>query len=334
MGEIDVAFIGAGNRAQAHYRSVEHIDGANVIATCDLDDDRREQTAEEYGIPHTFADYEVMLDELDVDAVYIIMFPELYDPIVTDLLQQGINVFVEKPPGVHSQQTHEWADLADEHGCKTCVGYQRRFHPLAREAKLRVTERSEVNHAVGTFHKANLDKELHNDLLWDVSHVIDLLAWAGGGVTSVDGYVKQAFAEPSSYDLLDANMFLGVFELESGGLGLLNSNRTAGGRSLTFEMHGLGISAYGDIHGDVSVDRCVFQTEDVPISEAEVIQTTDVIDESLPSTAHDGTYQLNNHFIECIRDDLTPGPAFNSTVDTMESVEEILCGKRMDTTLR
>lgn len=333
MAQIDIGFIGAGARAQAHYTSVAAMDDVNIAAVSELDEERLSEAADDYSIEHTFTDYNEMLDQIDLDAVYVIMFPEYYDPIVTDVLNRGQNIFIEKPPGISSEQTRQWADLAIENGCKTAVGFQRRFHPLTVEARERIKERSEIAYGVGTYHKANLGLELHNDLVYDVNHIIDLLSWMGGGVSSAHGYYKQAFADPEEFNLFGANIFAGVIEFTNGGLGILSSNRAAGGRYLSFEMHGHTISAYGEIHGDANLDELVVQANDEPYAEVERITITDILGEDRPPMSDDGTFQINRHFIDCLKADRAPDPTFEATLDSMKTVEAILEGDRLPTTI-
>ncbi len=330
MSSLTVGFIGAGNRAQAHYRSIDAHPDASVSAICDLDADARKRTADQYGIDHEYAEYSELLARDGLDAVYIVMGPELLDPIVTDALAAGHNVFIEKPPGMSAAQTRRWAALADEHACLTCVGFQRRFNPLAVAARDRIAETSEIQYAVATFHKHTPDwsTQLHDDVI----HMIDFLSWAGGGIEGVDGYHGQLFADPSDYDQFASNAFVALLELANGGIGVLNANRIAGGRTLGFELHGEAISTIGSIQGSADVDALRIQADDTPYAEAEQLEIPEFIDADLPSTAIDGTYQLNDHFLRCVAADRQPDVTFTETVASMEAMEAIQHGNRFPTT--
>lgn len=330
MTTVDVGFIGAGSRAQAHYRSLSDVNDATIAAVCDIDEDRREETADRYGVDGRYGDYEAMLDDRDLDAVYAVMSPSLLDPIVTTLLERGQHVFVEKPPGTTAEQTRRWADLAERNGCHTCVGFQRRFHPLVVRARERVAERGDVSYALATFHKDQLDPT-RNQLRDDVIHVVDLLCWMGGGVDAVHGFHTQGVADPSEFDQFHANQFVAVLEFSNAGVGVLNANRAAGGRDLEFEMHGRRISAYAGIHGSADLDELVVQADGAGYGDADRIPVTDVVESTTPDTRVDGTDQINRHFVDSVARNRTPDVTFAETVESMEVVEAITEGERLPT---
>ena len=88
--KVRVAFIGAGGLANGvHYPSVASLPDVDLAATCDLFVEKAQATAERWGIPRVYSDYRKMLDEVDPDAVYVIMPPQdLFEPAST-VLQQG-----------------------------------------------------------------------------------------------------------------------------------------------------------------------------------------------------------------------------------------------------
>jgi predicted dehydrogenase len=358
MEKIKVGIIGAGARAQTHYSSLAEMDDVNIDSICDLNEERLKFTAERYHIKRRFTDYNQMLEKADLDALYIIMQPNYLDPIVTRCLERGKNVFIEKPPGMTAEQTKKWADLAQKRSCKTMVGFQRRFHPISVEARRIVEERSKILYCMASFHKHQLLSPPHewmemmrrgdeanrgpfsqpssyssmrvgNQLLEDVIHAVDMLVWMGGGVKKVNALFGQLFAEPVYYDPLHVNFWTAALEFETGGVGLLNCNRTAGGRALYFEMHGKGISAYGNIPGLRDIDSCLIQKDDIPYEKAEIIRGEQLVGKDAPETHVDGSFQLNRHFMDCIKGDNIPTVNFGEAIKTMEVIDEIFMGRRL-----
>ena len=79
---LRTAFIGAGGRARsAHYPTVTTLADVRVEAVCELDAALMAQVVEQYAIPRTFADYRRMLDEVDLDLIYVIMGEQLMAPV-------------------------------------------------------------------------------------------------------------------------------------------------------------------------------------------------------------------------------------------------------------
>ena len=125
---IRVAFIGAGSLAnRRHYPSLAGMADVEVAAVCDLAEEKARATAERWGAPRTYTDYRQMLAEADPEAVYVVMPPQhLFQPVAY-ALRQGRNVFVEKPPGVSTEQTRVFAYEAARSGSLTMVGCMRRL---------------------------------------------------------------------------------------------------------------------------------------------------------------------------------------------------------------
>src|SRR5919204_5240254 len=135
---VRVALIGAGNMANGvHYPSLAEFDDVELAAICDLVEEKARATAERFRIPRVYTEYRHMVDEVDPDAVYVLMPPQyLFDPVV-HCLRLGRHVFVEKPPAVTAFQTKALAYYAAEHRCITMVGFQRCHIPVLTVLKRR-----------------------------------------------------------------------------------------------------------------------------------------------------------------------------------------------------
>ena len=142
MSKVKINVIGAGSMANfVHYPSLSKIENVEIVGICDLNEEKLKETSKKYKISNTFNDYKKMIEETTPDAVYIIIPPyQLFD-IVIHCLNEKLNVFIEKPPGITSEQTRQMANLAEKKGVLTMVGFQRRFAPLIVESKRRIEER-------------------------------------------------------------------------------------------------------------------------------------------------------------------------------------------------
>jgi len=326
MDKVKVGMIGAGARANAsHYPSLAEMDDVEIVAVCDLLENRLNTTAEKYEIDERFMDYKLMLEKMDLDAVYAIMSPTLLDPIITYCLKLGKNVFVEKPPSIDLEETRKWSRLSNENDCKTMVGFQRRFHPCVTEAKRTVEERGKIMYCSAAFHKHGEWESYWDSLTNDVIHVLDLLRWMGGDVKKVHSLAGQLYSDIERH----LNFFTATLEFERGGAGILTSNRTSGGRALYFEMHSKGISAYGNIPGIRGIDHYMILRDNQPYQEAEIVRNEQIVGSDAPQTHIDGSFQLNRHFIDCIKENRQPLTNFRDAVKTMEVVDEILSGPQL-----
>ena len=248
--KVRVAFIGAGGLANGvHYPSVASLPDVDLAATCDLFADKAQATAERFGIPRVYTDYQRMLEEVDPQAVYVIMPPQdLFAP-ASAVLQQGRHLFVEKPLCVTAHQAQMLAYFAEEHSCLTAVGFQRRHIPAVTALKRRVEERGPIQQATVSFLKST-DLSQHaghyggviDNLTVDGCHAVDTLRFlCGGEVEHVAAHVRTRRAPGPS-----PNEFTALVSFSSGAVGILNSSYATGRRIFRVEFHGPDITAYVD----------------------------------------------------------------------------------------
>jgi len=69
--------------------------------------------------------------------------------IVADLLEEGVPVLLEKPPGRDPGETRELLALANVHGTDTMVSFNRRFNPALRRAREWLDSRPPPGYARG-----------------------------------------------------------------------------------------------------------------------------------------------------------------------------------------
>ena len=221
--KVRVAFIGAGGLANGvHYPSVASLPDVDLAATCDLFADKAQATAERFGIPRVYTDYQRMLAEVDPQAVYVIMPPQdLFAP-ASAVLQQGRHLFVEKPLCVTAHQAQMLAYFAEEHSCLTAVGFQRRHIPALTALKRRVEERGPIQQATVSFLKST-DLSQHaghyggviDYLTVDGCHAVDNLRFlCGGEVEHVAAHVRTRRAPGPS-----PNEFTALVSFSSAGRG-------------------------------------------------------------------------------------------------------------------
>lgn len=307
-----VCVIGAGAMANlVHYPSLSKIKNVEIAGICDLREERLKKTAEKYKISKTFTDYKKMLEQIDPDAVYIIMPPHHLFDIVIHCLKEKFNVFIEKPPGITAEQTRQMANLAEKNGVLTMVGFQRRFAPLIVEGKKRIEKKGEVILTQASFFKNYLNQPPYYDgaidiLTCDAIHSVDLLRSIGGEAKKVKSIVKNIFAE---YD----NFFCALIEFTSGATGILSANWTSGKRIFSVEIHGKGIAAFIDPE-----KQAVIYSDGK--EEGEIVEAKKFGKELFEFA---GFLDENRHFIDCIEKKKLPETNFSDAVKTMELVQEI-----------
>ena len=131
---LNVACIGVGGRGSA---AVNAMKGENLVAFCDVDDERAAATFEAYPDVPRFRDYRQMLDRLGgkIDAVTVSTPDHMHYPIAVAALELGKHVFVEKPLTHTIWEARQLAKLANEKKVATQMGNQGHAHEGPRLLK-------------------------------------------------------------------------------------------------------------------------------------------------------------------------------------------------------
>lgn len=113
---------------------------AEIVAVCDVREDRAREVAARLGVSRVYTDYRQMLQDKDIDAVDICT-PNLYhSEIAIAALNAGIHVFCEKPDAVNPEEAQRMADAAAASGKLLMVMRNNRFNPYSQFLKRYVDE--------------------------------------------------------------------------------------------------------------------------------------------------------------------------------------------------
>lgn len=133
--KLKVAFIGTGNIARGgHLRHLSQWDDVDLVAFCDINDEAADRAVMEYGgVAYTSA--ERMLDEVELDAVYVCLPPFAHTDQEVLAAQHGVAVFVEKPLAVDLATAAEISAAIQKAGVISAVGYNWRSTAITETAR-------------------------------------------------------------------------------------------------------------------------------------------------------------------------------------------------------
>jgi predicted dehydrogenase len=95
--ELRVGVAGTGMISLYHLRAWQEVDGARVVAVCDIDGTRAEERAKEFGVDGAYTDVEQMLEECDLDAIDIAASVDAHAPLTLAAADHGVHVICQKP---------------------------------------------------------------------------------------------------------------------------------------------------------------------------------------------------------------------------------------------
>ena len=100
---------------------------AEVLAICDLNEERAKKVAEEHNIPYVFSSYEEMLKVDEINAVSVCTPNFLHAPIAIASFEAGKNVICEKPLAINPADGEAMVAAAKKSGKIFMVAFNNRF---------------------------------------------------------------------------------------------------------------------------------------------------------------------------------------------------------------
>ncbi|MGB5818729.1 MAG: Gfo/Idh/MocA family oxidoreductase [Saonia sp.] len=128
---INCAIIGVRSRAKAHVKAINEDSNAKILYNCDVDDviikNNNIWCQETIGyVPKVVKDFRKILEDKDVDAVFIATPEHWHAPMAIMALQAGKHVYVEKPCSHNPYENELLVAAQKKYGKKVQMGNQQR----------------------------------------------------------------------------------------------------------------------------------------------------------------------------------------------------------------
>ena len=108
---------------------------SKLIAIASRTEATAHQFAVEHGVPKTYGSYESMLEDPDIDVVYIPLPNSLHCEWSLKAARAGKHVLCEKPLGIDAAEALEMAAACRQHGVQLMDGVMWVHHPRAAAMK-------------------------------------------------------------------------------------------------------------------------------------------------------------------------------------------------------
>ena len=136
MGKIKAGIIGTGGISHCHMDGYKAMaDRVDVVAVCDLDEEKVKAYAAKYDVPRWYTDYNEMMEKEDLDCVSVCTWNSAHKGATIAALRGGANVICEKPMAMNAAEAEEMRSAAKETGKLLQIGFVRRFGPDANQIK-------------------------------------------------------------------------------------------------------------------------------------------------------------------------------------------------------
>jgi len=139
MKKLKMAVVGVGFWGRNHVRVLSELPDVELVAVCDIDQQRTAVVAEKYGLK-AYNDSSKMYQKENVDAVTLCVWSTRLSEEALKALKAGKHVLVEKPMAKSSTEAKKIVDLAEEEKLILTVGFIERFNPAVKRLKEAIME--------------------------------------------------------------------------------------------------------------------------------------------------------------------------------------------------
>lgn len=200
---MKVAVIGCGSVSKVHFKALSEIEGVEITAVADIKPDRADSVAVEYGAK-AYYDFDPLLKNEKIDAIHICTPHYLHTPMAIKALENGINVLLEKPCSVSTNEVEMLRAAQTKSGKQLGICFQNRYNTCVCEAKKLidsgemgkvksarafVTWDRDAGYYSDDWH-GTLDKECGGVLINQSIHTMDLVQYLCGKCRKVTAHVS------------------------------------------------------------------------------------------------------------------------------------------------
>lgn len=207
--EIKWGFIGCGEVTEKKSGpAFSMVPGSRVVAVMSRNAERAQSYAERHHIPRWYSDAWQLIQDPDVNAVYIATPPSSHATYAIMAMKAGKPVYVEKPLAASYADCQRINHVSAQTGVKCFVAYYRRYLPYFQKVKelvdtgaigkvINVQIRFAVPPRDLDYNQQNLPWRVQRDIagggyFYDLApHQLDLLQMIFGPITRVHGFSKN-----------------------------------------------------------------------------------------------------------------------------------------------
>src|SRR3989440_10007611 len=220
---LKVAVIGSGSMGMNHLRVLKDCneEQVQIVGVAETYEPSLKQAVGRFHIPG-YSDYREMVEKARPDLVAVVVPTHLHFEVASYVLDQGINVLVEKPMTSTVEEALALIQLARVRGVKLAVGHIERFNPavIAVRHHLVAGELGQLFflHArrLGPFPPRIRDVGVTLDL---ATHDVDVMRYLA------DADVRHVYAETQQHvHTGHEDLLLGVLRFTNGAIGVLDVN--------------------------------------------------------------------------------------------------------------
>jgi len=130
-GQINWGIIGCGDVTEVKSGpAFNKVAESKLVAVMRRDAEKAADYAQRHGVGKWYSDADELMNDSDINAIYIATPPASHLPYALDALSRGFNVYVEKPVTLNAAEARQIAEAVKNTGGRLTVAHYRRAVPM------------------------------------------------------------------------------------------------------------------------------------------------------------------------------------------------------------
>lgn len=295
---MKIAIIGLGDIAQKGYLPVLSEKENIELILCTRNKETLNKLSKKYRVTQCVQTVDELIDK-GIDAAFISTSTEVHFEIAEKLLENGINIYVDKPISLNFNETKRLVKLAEEKGLVAMVGFNRRFSPMINQLKTH----GKADIIIIQKNRFQFPDQTRRAIVEDFIHVVDTLRFLMGTE------VKKIEVKYLEKNNLLHNVVIQLIGEECTAIGIMNRDNGATEEIIEY------MTAENKFVVENFVETTQLHNKDKKISK---------FGDWEPTLYKRGFYQIIDHFVSCVEGNKTPSPSISDSLITHEICEKIV----------
>jgi len=139
MSDIRWGILGTARIATKVAEAIHNASGSQLVGIASRDENRASQWAAEHDVAKTYGSYQSLLDDDDIDAIYIPLPPSMHHEWSIAAAERGKHILCEKPVALNANEVAEMTSACRQHNVQFMDGVMWVHHPRTRDMKADLT---------------------------------------------------------------------------------------------------------------------------------------------------------------------------------------------------
>jgi UDP-N-acetyl-2-amino-2-deoxyglucuronate dehydrogenase len=304
---LKFALVGCGRIAKRHSEllGLGQIRGAELVAACDLVEEKARKLGEQFSIPY-FTDMHQMMRSENIDVVVVLSESGNHAKNVVDLAQYGKHIVVEKPMALTLDDADAMIKACDNTDAKLFVVKQNRFNVPVLKLREALEQGRFGKLVLGTVRvRWCRPQDYYDQAPWrgtwamdggvltnQASHHVDMLEWMMGDVESVFAKSATVLANIEAEDTVVVTL-----KFRNGALGVIEATTATRPNDLEGSISVLGEGGTVEIAGFAVNKMKTWNFVEDKLGDEDVMEKYSVNPPSVYGFGHQAYYE---YVVDCI----------------------------------